>query len=52
LFSIASSISSLDKKFQGRILEGISELSKNPIQKIGNTQIPISGELKVNGDVD
>ncbi|MHA1974867.1 MAG: type II toxin-antitoxin system RelE family toxin [Candidatus Hodarchaeales archaeon] len=39
-------ISSMDKKRQGRILEVISKLSKNPMKKKGNSQIPLSGDLE------
>lgn len=44
--SFQKSISSIDKKLQGRILIAISELSEEPITPAGDTKKPLSGELK------
>jgi len=36
----------IDRKLQGRILEALTDLAKNPLETKGDTIKPLSGELK------
>jgi len=39
-------VSKLDKNLKSRILDAINKIQRNPLKLIGDTQKPLSGELK------
>lgn len=44
--SFYKDIDAIDKKLQGRILEAIADISKRPLQSLGDTIKPLSGKYK------
>jgi mRNA-degrading endonuclease RelE of RelBE toxin-antitoxin system len=44
--AFSNSIIGIDRKLQGRILEAVADLTKNPLEIRGDTVKPLSGEFK------
>ena len=42
----SKAVGKLDKNLKARVLDAINKIQKNPLKMIGDTQKPLSGELK------